>query len=255
MTDSIERDQYNDFATLYDAIEELPQSTLYRQIVEYALKDCAGKTILDLGGGTGLHARKAIDLGASRVDLVDISKGMTDHGESIESKIGREDKIRWFVCDISEPMDHLPLDSGYDIVMVNWTFDHAETTEMLEAMWRNTAKYTKPGGKLISIKMANPYAESLQVGKYGVTFSDIKVIPGGVQYTYTAHTKPSLSVPATTMSASVDFEKAKKLAETHGFTDYQKVPETEMQCVKGDPEFWDMHLRDPAWICITAKKV
>ena len=250
----IERDQYNDFSALYDAIEKLPQSALYQQLVEHALGDCTGKTVLDLGGGTGLHARKAVDQGASVVDVVDISKGMMDYGETIEAGSGRKDKIRWFVGDISEPMEQLGLEKAYDVVMVNWTFDHAETDQMLESMWRNTAQYTKKGGKLISIRMANPNCEAGKDGKYGVSFSDIKEIPGGLQYTYNALTTPPLSVPATTMMASLDFDQARKMAERYGFVDFQKVEEREMNVVKSDPEFWKMFWSDPIWICVTATK-
>ena len=249
-----ERDQYNEVAAIYDALEALPQAGLWREIVEYALEDCTGKTVLDLGGGTGLHARKAVDLGASTVDVVDISKGMMDFGESIEAKLGGNDKIRWFVGDMSEDLSGLPLDNQYDIVMVCWTFDHADTIPMLERMWENTAKHTKKGGKLVCIKMADPNCTSAKEGKYGVKFSDIHDIPDGVHYVYNALTTPPMIVPATTMARSLDFEQAKELAKQYGFVDYQRVPESKLEVVKNDPEFWQLHLDDPAWICVTATK-
>ena len=69
---------------------------------------------------------------------------------------------------MSEPFTDLPLEKeGYDVVMVNWTFDHAETDEMLESMWRTTSSFTKSGGKLISIRMADPRAKAAEGGKYG----------------------------------------------------------------------------------------
>ena len=241
----VEKDQYDGFASLYDAIEELPQSSMYQELVEAALGDCSGKTVLDLGGGSGLHARKAVDRGAKIVDNVDISPGMLDMGKATESKLGREGRIRWFVGDMTKPLDHLPLERQYDIVMVNWTFDHAETIDELEMMWQNTADYTKKGGKLISIRMANPNAEAGKTGKYGCSFSDVGEIPGGLKYTYTAHVTPPFSCPATTMGESLSFEKSKLMAGRYGFDDFKKVPEVDMQVYKGDPQFWKVHADDP----------
>jgi ubiquinone/menaquinone biosynthesis C-methylase UbiE len=195
----MDKDQYSTLAATYNAIEELPQSALYQEDVRRALGDCTDKTILDLGGGTGLHARNALALGASLVDVVDISPAMLEIGKSMDAS---ETRLRWLIGDISKPLvaQNLALEKeGYDITMVNWTFDHAETIAELEEMWQNSATYTKRGGKLISIRMANPRATSARDGKYGVSFSDIEPIAGGLKYVYTAHIDPPLSCPATTM--------------------------------------------------------
>ena len=72
---------------LYAGIDSLPIGTLYQQQVEYALgSDCTGKTVLDLGGGLGLHARKAVDRGAAFVDNVDVSANMLATGKAIDVK-------------------------------------------------------------------------------------------------------------------------------------------------------------------------
>ena len=254
-----ESEMYRDFAPQYDAIETLPISSLYQQLVEYALgPDCKGMAVLDLGGGTGLHARKAVDRGARVVDNVDISPDMLRYGRAAGVKMGRADEpIRWFEGDMSRPLvrnpDALPLEEdGYDVVMVNWTFEHAENMEELETMWENSAKFCKPNGKFISIRMANPWAKT--EGRYGVTLSNQESIPGGARYLYTNHTDPEFGATGTTMEASWDFEQSKALAAKHGFVDFGKVPEAEMEVVKKDPEFWSLHLKDPMIICVTARK-
>ena len=245
--------EYNALAATYNAIEELPQSALYQEDVKRALGDCTGKAILDLGGGTGLHARNALALGAELVDVVDISPAMLEIGKNIDPA---EKRLRWHVADISKPLTHLPLEKqGYDITMVNWTFDHAKTIADLEAMWQNTARYTKKGGKLISIRMANPRATSAKGVKYGVSFSHIEDIAGGLKYVYTTHIDPPLSCPGTSMSECMDFEKAKLMARRFGFAEWSKVVDEEGEVVKSDPGFWEEHLRDPVWICVVATKV
>lgn len=195
----IDKDQYNALAATYNAIEESPQSELYQEDVKRALGNCTGKTVLDLGGGTGLHARHALTAGAKFVDVVDISPAMLEIGKDMDTS---ETRLRWHIGDITKPLadQDLTLEKeGYDVTMVNWTFDHAETLAELEEMWQNTATYTKLGGKLISIRMANPRATSAIEGKYGVSFSHIEPIAGGLKYVYTAHIDPPLSCPATTM--------------------------------------------------------
>jgi SAM-dependent methyltransferase len=51
------------------------------------LGDCTGLKVLDVGGGSGLHARKAIDAGATVVDVVDISPEMMRAGQEIETSL------------------------------------------------------------------------------------------------------------------------------------------------------------------------
>ena len=125
-----EEPQYDSIAQSYASYDSLPLAKLEHELVTKAIGDCTGLTVLDLGGGNGQYARKAIELGAELVDVVDISPAMLEVGIEIEQKLGREGKIRWFEADASKAMHHLPLmPEGYDVVMCNWLFDHAETDE------------------------------------------------------------------------------------------------------------------------------
>ena len=67
--------EYDHCAVTYGDYSSLPSGQLESQHIKIALGDCTGLTILDLGGGTGVHAREAIALGAASVDLVDIAPG------------------------------------------------------------------------------------------------------------------------------------------------------------------------------------
>jgi ubiquinone/menaquinone biosynthesis C-methylase UbiE len=123
--------QYNSIAENYASYERLPLAKLEQELVAKALDDCTGLTVLDLGGGNGQYARKAIDFGAELVDVLDISSYMLGVGIEIEAKSGRHGKIRWFEADASKALHHLPLiPDGYDVVMCNWLFDHATTDEV-----------------------------------------------------------------------------------------------------------------------------
>ena len=45
---TVEKGQYDQHAALYDAIDELPQSPLYQEMVVSAVDDWIGRTVLDL---------------------------------------------------------------------------------------------------------------------------------------------------------------------------------------------------------------
>jgi ubiquinone/menaquinone biosynthesis C-methylase UbiE len=108
---------YDISAVTYNDYSLLPSGQLESQLIKVALGDCTGRTILDLGGGTGLHAREAIDLGADSVDIVDISPEMLKIGQEIEKSLGRENIIRFFEADVSKPLSHLPLrEDAYDVI-------------------------------------------------------------------------------------------------------------------------------------------
>ena len=125
-----EKPQYDSIAKSYASYDSLPLAKLEQELVTKAIGDCTNLTVLDLGGGNGQYARKAIELGAELVDVVDISFAMLEVGIEIEQKLGRVGKIRWFEADAAKAMHHLPLmPDGYDVVMCNWLFDHAETNE------------------------------------------------------------------------------------------------------------------------------
>src|SRR3954471_19097124 len=101
--------QYDTFAPSYATIESLPISRIEANLIRTALGDCTGLSVLDLGGGSGLHARRAIDAGAASVDVLDISVEMMKAGEAIETQLGRgpgtgNEKLRWFAADLAKPL-------------------------------------------------------------------------------------------------------------------------------------------------------
>jgi ubiquinone/menaquinone biosynthesis C-methylase UbiE len=126
-----EESRYNSIAQSYASYDSFPHAKLEQELVAKAIGNCTGLTVLDLGGGNGQYARKAIELGAELVDVLDISPAMLEVGIEIEAKLGREGKIRWLEADATKALHHLPLmPDGYDIVMCNWLFDHASSDEV-----------------------------------------------------------------------------------------------------------------------------
>lgn len=104
---------------------------------------------------------------------------MMRSGAEVEQQLGRRDVIRWFEADCSSPeaVAKLPLrhkDTGYDVVMANYLFDHAESVEVLEGMYRTVVSNLKPGGLFVGTRIwSNPSAAAAGASRYGVRFSKL----------------------------------------------------------------------------------
>jgi ubiquinone/menaquinone biosynthesis C-methylase UbiE len=240
--------QAADYENLYTVAS--PFARLDTELFTSALGHPDGAVVLDLGGGAGTRARQAVDAGAKAVDVVDFSKEMMRQGQDIETKLNR-DAIRWFEADVSKPLDHLPLQPQYDMVIVGWTFDHVSSMEMLEGMWQNIAKYLKPGGRFINVRVADPRAPSLVSGELGAVFKEFEEIPGGVKYRY-AFPGTSIDIEAASMEAS--YSGSTEMHEKYGLVDVKTQPYEETEVVKENPDIWKSFLERPGMAVVTATK-
>ncbi|KAK0728922.1 S-adenosyl-L-methionine-dependent methyltransferase [Apiosordaria backusii] len=217
---------YDEVATAYDGYAQTPAGIIEAQLIANALDDnLSGLHVLDLGGGSGIHARECIEYGAESVDIVDISPEMLKVASSIEESLGRKDKIRAFEADASKPLSEygLLLRESYDVVMANWIFSHADKRSTLEGMFANIGAYLKPGGIFVGIRDANPLSHNFQTGKYGVHVKWVKEIEGGVKYWAVLHCKPE-PVEFEVSSLEIIYGGSKELYEDVGLTEVEEVP-------------------------------
>jgi SAM-dependent methyltransferase len=253
-----EKIQYDKVATQYKSYDDLPMAKLEAELIRKALGDCTGLKVLDLGGGSGTHARQAVNAGAELVDVADISEAMMQIGKEIEAQAGRDGRIRWHFADASKPLAEQGVDllppGQYDIVMANWVFDHAHTVQDLTGMWENIAASVKPGGKFLGIRVIRPgiWAEHVKVGKYGGKYEDISEIPGGVKCRVILMTEPPFSFGGTMMEDS--YNMTNEVPRKLGITDFEALPAEESEVVTKDPEFWKEHLEEPLFAVVTARK-
>lgn len=249
--------QYDDFASSYTSAADLPCVKLESELVRNALGDCTGLTILDLGGGSGIHARHAIDAGAASVDVFDISEEMLRMGWEIEATLGRQGRIRWFRADATKPLTQqteprsLPVD-GYDVVMVNWTFDNAKSTAEHRGMWENALSHLKPNGRFLSLRLQNLRPAYMTSGRYGVRFKDFEDIPGGVKYEVECHTQPLFTWGCTAMDSSP--AEMDEIPREFGLVDMEFANPAQTETVQNNLEFWKDFLHDPFFAMVTGRK-
>ncbi|ERF77058.1 hypothetical protein EPUS_09081 [Endocarpon pusillum Z07020] len=245
--------EYDNCAVNYNDYSSLPFGQLESQLIKIALGDCAGLTVLDLGGGTGRYALEAIDLGAAIVDVVDISPGMLKIGHEIEKSLSRENTIRYFEADVSKPLSHLPLhENGYDVVMANWIFSHADSMEVLEGMFRNVVGYLKPGGRFVGVRDSNPTSPAILNAKYGAMYKWVKKIPGGVKFLVMLSCTPPIEFEGAALE--IIYSGSTEMHERFGLTDVEVVPYESTEVVQKDPEFWKLFLERPNLAVVKASK-
>ncbi|KAK4623836.1 hypothetical protein CLAFUW4_06026 [Fulvia fulva] len=235
---------YNASAATYNDYGSTPIGQLESQLIKIALGDCSGLTVLDLGGGTGLHAREAVELGALSVDVIDVSLEMLNVAQVLGQGPAHVEKLRYFEADVSKPLEHLSLrQEKYDVVMANWIFGCAPTLDVLEGMFANIAKYLKPGGKFVGVRDAN--VEELQAAfpKYGVSARNIEAIPGGIKYLVSIHTTPTTQFEASSMNITRSGSTA--MYEQYGLRNVRVVPCEQAEVVKEEPDFWKDFLASP----------
>ncbi|KAK3360618.1 S-adenosyl-L-methionine-dependent methyltransferase [Lasiosphaeria hispida] len=251
------KDQYNEMATEYNGYAGVPMARLEAELIRKALGDLTGLTVLDLGGGSGTHARQAVKAGARQVDVVDISDAMMQIGRDIEAE-SEEGRIHWHLADVSKPIAEQGIDlptGQYDIAMANWVFDHALNPDDLRGMWANIATSLKPGGSFVGIRVYAPVVHteySTDTEKYGSRFTEIKEIPGGFKCVATLLTSPPFSFGLTPMEDS--YTLANEIPKQLGMTDFKTVPDEDTKIVKEDPEFWKDHLQARSFVVMTARK-
>ncbi|KKY29364.1 putative toxa protein [Diaporthe ampelina] len=246
--------EYNTLASDYEAFTvTTPIGRLETELYLTALGVPTGLTVLDLGGGTGLRARQAVERGAASVDVVDISAEMLDVGEKEAAEAGLDDRIRWLEADVAQDLGHVGLKESYDVVQANWVFDHAENIESLEWMLTNVATYLKPGGRFICVHVVNPRGPNLKGKKYGVSHTDLEEIPGGIKYWVTLWaTDPPVKFSGA--SLEVLYSGSLEMYNKFGLVDVKVVPIGKTEIVREDPEFWKDCVEEPIIEFVTASK-
>ena len=245
---------YKRSATEYHGYGALPLGQLESQLIQIALGDCTGYRILDLGGGTGVHARQAIDAGAAAIDIVDISPHMLQVAEQVEESLGRK-VARFFEADVSKSLSHLPLrDGGYDLVMANWVFDHVDSREVLEGMFRNVGDYLKPGGRFVSLHHTGrrDVERDKKLKKYGISIPWVEDIPGGIKYQCVLHCTPPIELDGAILD--ILSSGSTELHEKFGLTNVERVPFESAEVVQKNPDFWQVFVENPMCVFVTAVK-
>ncbi len=113
-------DQYDVIGQLYERTKTLPVGLAEQGTLLAALPDLTGKSVLDVGTGTGFYPRKYKALGASTVVGVDASTEMITYARRVEEQAP---------LGITYEIDNgaaLPKLGEFDVVTAIWLLGYAE---------------------------------------------------------------------------------------------------------------------------------
>lgn len=132
------REGYDRWSEIYDA-EDNPLIALEERHLPPHLADVRGRSVLDLGCGTGRHAIRLAAAGAA-VTALDLSEGML---AKARAKPGAE-RIRFFAHDVAAP---LPLpDASFDLVLCTLMLEHVAD---LAVALREMRRVATPAARVI----------------------------------------------------------------------------------------------------------
>lgn len=141
------RDFHNGIAGKYDELLEKNRfSVILRSLFQKTLSEYepGGKTVLDLGCGTGDDALFLSEKGAV-VTAVDISQNMLDAALNKSRSLKNGDNISFLNCDLENYL--LNTDTEFDMVISN--FDAVNYVKDIAAFSNGAARALKPRGSLI----------------------------------------------------------------------------------------------------------
>lgn len=104
-----------------------------------------GRDVVDLACGSGDFGRHLLLHGARSALGVDLSVAMIEQARQRSRQGG--DAMRFQHGDATR----LDMPGRFDIAVAVWLFNHADTLQELERMYRAAAKLLRPGGRLLGI--------------------------------------------------------------------------------------------------------
>ncbi|MFD7665951.1 class I SAM-dependent methyltransferase [Streptomyces sp. NPDC059788] len=141
--------QFDALGRMYEEMAELPwRRDLESYTVLEVLGGQAGRSVLDIGCGTGQYCRALRRAGAGRVVGYDISAGMIAH--AAEREAGEPLGIQY----TTEP----PSDGDFDVALGVYVLPYATTYPELVDLCSVAARALAPGGLFVTLPVNPDYA-------------------------------------------------------------------------------------------------
>lgn len=163
-----------DFFDNYIKLRNDPNNIAANEIVEMpaiysALPDLTGKRVLDLGCGSGNNCVKAVELGASYVVGIDVSKNMID----LAREINKNEKINYENIAMESISS---LNQKFDVVISSLAFHYVEDYDKL---LRDIYELLNENGQLI-FSQEHPLSTGTMLNEACNSSSKLKL--GGKEY-------------------------------------------------------------------------
>jgi toxoflavin synthase len=158
-------DQYDAIGQLYERTKTLPVGLAEQGTLFGALPDLTGRSVLDVGTGTGFYPRQYKAMGATTVVGVDASVEMITYAKRVE-----EQEPLGITYEVHNG-DALPDFGDFDVVTAIWLLGYAEGVDPLDGMLANLLANVSSGGAFVALT-PNPeldWDDLAGYDKYGLT--------------------------------------------------------------------------------------
>ncbi len=187
-------DQYIQIADAYDrTFDKIPYRPFMETFTVFrTLGDVTGRTILDVGCGTGLYPRELRRRGAASVVGVDISE------EMIRVACTHEAAEPLGITYLVEDAARLGVIGSFDLAIGIYLLHYSPSTDILHQMCRNIASNVKPGGRFLSYQY-NPGVMRTPgyYQKYGIGVQAPETMSDGQPFTFTLTIGDTVTPPLT----------------------------------------------------------
>ncbi|AVT40596.1 class I SAM-dependent methyltransferase [Plantactinospora sp. BB1] len=238
--------QYDSIGELYERAKHLPIGQAEESTLRSALPDLAGRSVLDVGSGTGFYPRLFSRLGAVRVIGVDASPEMVAHARRVEADdpLG----ISYQVHDAAA----LPKLGEFDVVTAVWLLGYAPGEAALDGMLGQLVANLAPGGTLL-VLVPNPDLDWARLDifpRYGITAT--KTAPSHGRQGYAVHIdgEPPIDFEGFSWPPGV-IEAALDRAGLADVRRHPPVVAADLLAERG-PDYWADLLANPTFAVFTA---
>ena len=184
------QEQYDDIGKRYEAVKRLPAAR-YPERTSFleAWGNMAGRTVVDLGCGTGHYTRLLRDLGAASIIGVDASPAM------VEAAQQPDPGVRYEVADAASWRQP---DEAVDLVSAAFLLNSAADTAELQALCDAAASHLRPNGRLVALVQNPDYdPDGPPMTKYGFDFVPLTETAIGWRARVHAHIEPDVRFETT----------------------------------------------------------
>jgi SAM-dependent methyltransferase len=218
--------QYDAISEHYERVKHIPVGRAEQATVHAALPPLAGRSVLDVGCGTGFYCREFKRAGAAGVTGVDAAREMISYAQGLEEHdpLGISYEVHG--------AERLPHMGSFDVVTGIWLLGYAEDIEGLDGMLTRLVANLAPGGTLVAL-VPNPDLDLSDLDifpRYGFTARPTEVVDGRQGYAIHVDGEPPIDIEGFSWPPGVlepAFERA-------GLTDVRRHP----AIAEDDDEFW-----------------
>ncbi|GAA3780684.1 hypothetical protein GCM10022225_81320 [Plantactinospora mayteni] len=238
--------QYDLIGELYERAKHLPIGQAEQATLRSALPDLTGRSVLDVGSGTGFYPRLFSRLGAARVTGVDASPEMVAHARRVETAdpLG----ITYEVRDAAA----LPKLGEFDVVTAVWLLGYAPGEAALDGMLGQLVVNLAPGGTLV-VLVPNPDLDWARLDifpRYGITATETTPSHGRRGYAVHIDGEPPIDFEGFSWPHRV-VEAALDRAGLADVRRYPAVVSADLVAERG-PDYWTDLLANPTFAVFTA---